>query len=71
MADFNAMACVAGRMSFCHAVISQLVEWVKKLRKERKAISRGDIMGAIDQSRALELRRVYDWSIRGYLGCYI
>ena len=57
MADFNAMACVAGRMSSCPAVISQLVEWVKKLRK-RKAISRGDIMGAIDQSRALELRRV-------------
>jgi 20S proteasome alpha/beta subunit len=63
LAEFPCVACVAGSLSSCHAVISQLSLRMKFLRR-RKKISREDVMEAIDQSRIRELRRLYNWEIQ-------
>jgi|HubBroStandDraft_6_1064221.scaffolds.fasta_scaffold00205_54 20S proteasome alpha/beta subunit len=67
LGSFNTMVCVAGSMSSCHAVISQMVVNVQKFSKG-KPVYREHVINAIDEARTRELRRVYDWSIRNYLG---
>lgn len=64
---FNLMACVAGGMSPCHAVISQLFVRARALNR-KKRITREDVMLAIDESRGRELRRIYDWAMQAEWG---
>jgi hypothetical protein len=64
---FNTMMCVAGSLSSCHAVISEIVAKVKPLRK-KKPIFREHIINAIDASRIREMRRVYDWTLESSWG---
>jgi 20S proteasome alpha/beta subunit len=63
LGQFNTMVCIAGRISSCHAVRSQLVHNVGKLSKLR-IVSREHVIRAIDEARMRELRRVYDWTIQ-------
>jgi hypothetical protein len=63
LADFPCMACVAGKMSSCHAVISQLVAQIKTLSRKRGMIPRELIMQAIDEARSREIRRLYRWAM--------
>lgn len=67
LGSFNTMVCVAGRMSSCHAVISQLIVNTRKYCKGSR-VFRDSFIRAIDDARTKELRKVYDWSIRAYLG---
>jgi hypothetical protein len=67
LGSYNTMVCVAGSMSSCHAVISQLVVGVRKFSRFKK-VYREHVIGAINHARIKELQTVYDWSIRTYLG---
>jgi hypothetical protein len=64
---FPALAVVAGRMSECHAVISQIVHKTSKFHL-RKKIAREEVMNAIDESRFHELVRIYDWTLKSKMG---
>jgi 20S proteasome alpha/beta subunit len=64
---FNTMMCVAGSLSSCHAVISEIVSKVKPLRR-RKHIFREHIINAIDAARVREMRRIYEWTIQSSWG---
>jgi 20S proteasome alpha/beta subunit len=64
---FNTMMCVAGRLSSCHAVISEIVAQIKRLRRKRQ-IFREHIINAIDHARIREMRRAYDWAIESSWG---
>ncbi|HVS87464.1 MAG TPA: hypothetical protein VHF01_04485 [Candidatus Acidoferrum sp.] len=61
------MAVVAGRMSECHAVISQLVHKMSKFHLRRKIV-REEVMNTIDESRFHELVRIYDWTLKSKMG---
>ena len=67
LGNFNTMVCVAGSLSSCHAVISQMVVGIRKLSKMKK-IYREHVINAINHARIAELQRVYNWSIHTYLG---
>jgi len=64
---FPAMAVFAGRMSECHAVISQMVHKMSKFHLRRKIV-REEVMNAIDESRFHELVRIYDWTLKSKIG---
>jgi len=61
------MAVFAGRMSECHAVISQMVHKMSKFHLRRKIV-REEVMNAIDESRFHELVRIYDWTLKSKIG---
>lgn len=64
---FPVMACVAGGLSVCHAVISQLVHMMRKFHV-RKKVAREAVMDAIDYARGWELTRIYDWTLKAKMG---
>src|SRR5258708_16764221 len=61
--NFPVMACIAGRNSECHAVISQIVFAMRKFHL-RKKIAREHVMQVIDDSRAREMLTLYDLTLR-------
>jgi len=67
LAPFPTIACVAGRMSECHAVVSQICNSVRKLR-QRRDIGREHVMNIIDEARKRELRLIYSWTLTTKLG---
>jgi hypothetical protein len=64
---FPVMACVAGRMSECHAVISQIVHTMRRIHRRTK-IPRELVMQVIDDARAKEMRKIYDWTLKAKMG---
>ncbi len=64
---FPVMACVAGRMSECHAIISQVVHVMGRFHR-RKKIAREHVMEVIDDARTREMRRIYDWTLKAKMG---
>jgi hypothetical protein len=60
-------ASVAGRMSVCHAVYSQLHHLVDHL-KDPANIPAELMMTLIDEARFHTLRRLYDWQLRKEMG---
>jgi hypothetical protein len=62
IAPFPTMACVAGKMSQCHAVVAQLVFNIRKLAKIGQA-NREFAVAAIDDARVQEIHRLYNWTM--------
>jgi hypothetical protein len=58
---------VAGRMSVCHAVYSQLSHLAKNLR-DPSNIPAEMMMTLVDEARFRALRRLYDWEIKREMG---
>jgi hypothetical protein len=67
LGSFNTMVCVAGSMSSCHAVISQMVFNVQKFSR-LKTINREHVINAIDEARIREVRKVYNWAMQANWG---
>jgi 20S proteasome alpha/beta subunit len=64
---FNTMMCVAGSLSSCHSVISEVVSRVQRLRRKKK-VFRENVINAIDSARIREMRRIYEWTIQSKWG---
>lgn len=58
---------IAGRLGVAHDLVSQLAAEFKKVAR-KKHIYREHIQNAIDNARAHELRRRYDWALKANLG---
>jgi 20S proteasome alpha/beta subunit len=67
LGSFNTMVCVAGSMSSCHAVISQMVVNVRKFARGKR-VYRESVIRAIDEARMRELTRIYGWTIHSSWG---
>jgi len=53
--------CVAGRLSECHAVISNTVARLRRLGTKRTR--REDVASAVDMARVREMTKIYTWTL--------
>ena len=68
LSPFPTMACVAGNLSECHAIISQVAHNIRSLQRIKGRLGREHFMNVIDEARAREMRLIYSWTLRTKMG---